>query len=517
MATNSITLLDGTTAYASDVEDKVNPLYTDIDNSNIAASAGIVFSKLDAATVMGLATVQTVTGAKTFTAATTFSANVSIGSNSDVLPLAFFDDTNNLVYFGNNVTATVDSLTFEHQHTIAGGSTLGRVVICTATGSTGPREASWHNSVSPAISDTIYTYKMYGNNDAAAIIEYARVSAIIDDETSGTEDGIYAIAVMKSGTITNSLVTYSDQVQVRSESLVVGTNTNVTPYGTGEILGLYVKNTSSDRRVAMFESTDATASGIIIDFYKNSASPAASDVLTQLRFVGEDSAANETVYSDIISRIVSAVNGSEDGKLDLRVIAGGTTSTTAISIAGLGSAGMAQVAVTANSSTWTSTNTSGDALTITADSLTTGAAFKVTSNSSNTSARNLVEIINEHASATGAACLNIRQDADANCLYLDMNGDDTALDINHDGASGSGISVITAQNSATDQNGIYIYGTNVGAGDYMCIDMRDMATADFLLGVPADTTSVSTSTTNSSGRIRIQTSTGLTRFIPYFT
>jgi len=46
VATNNVTLLDGTTAYASDVEDKVNPLYTDIDNSNIAAGAGIVASKI---------------------------------------------------------------------------------------------------------------------------------------------------------------------------------------------------------------------------------------------------------------------------------------------------------------------------------------------------------------------------------------------------------------------------------------------------------------------------------------
>jgi len=34
MATNSITLLNGTVGYASDVELKVNPLYTDIDPSN---------------------------------------------------------------------------------------------------------------------------------------------------------------------------------------------------------------------------------------------------------------------------------------------------------------------------------------------------------------------------------------------------------------------------------------------------------------------------------------------------
>lgn len=73
MATNSITLIDGTTAYASDVEDKVNPLYTDIDYTNIAAGAGILFSQLDSATVASVATTQTISGIKTFSALTTFS------------------------------------------------------------------------------------------------------------------------------------------------------------------------------------------------------------------------------------------------------------------------------------------------------------------------------------------------------------------------------------------------------------------------------------------------------------
>lgn len=39
MATNPITLLDGTTAFASDVETKVNPLYTSLDYTNFSASA----------------------------------------------------------------------------------------------------------------------------------------------------------------------------------------------------------------------------------------------------------------------------------------------------------------------------------------------------------------------------------------------------------------------------------------------------------------------------------------------
>lgn len=47
MAVKSITLLDGTTAYAHDVEDLVNPLYTDIDDTNIRLGADIQIKKLE--------------------------------------------------------------------------------------------------------------------------------------------------------------------------------------------------------------------------------------------------------------------------------------------------------------------------------------------------------------------------------------------------------------------------------------------------------------------------------------
>lgn len=50
MAIKTITLLDGTTAYAHDVEDLVNPLYTDIDDTNIRLGAAIQIKKLEAST-----------------------------------------------------------------------------------------------------------------------------------------------------------------------------------------------------------------------------------------------------------------------------------------------------------------------------------------------------------------------------------------------------------------------------------------------------------------------------------
>lgn len=73
------------------------------------------------------------------------------------------------------------------------------------------------------------------------------------------------------------------------------------------------------------ESTDAGASvGPVLDLYRNSASPAASDLLGEILFNGKDDAGNKTSYADIIARIDDPANTSEDGRLIFRTIVAGT-------------------------------------------------------------------------------------------------------------------------------------------------------------------------------------------------
>lgn len=64
-------------------------------------------------------------------------------------------------------------------------------------------------------------------------------------------------------------------------------------------------------------STEAgAAAGPIMDLYRNSATPAANDVLGQVLFSGEDSAGNTQEYASIESVIQTATSTSEDGVLD---------------------------------------------------------------------------------------------------------------------------------------------------------------------------------------------------------
>jgi hypothetical protein len=81
---------------------------------------------------------------------------------------------------------------------------------------------------------------------------------------------------------------------------------------------------------------------------------------------------------------------------------------------------------------FTNASTTDDIVTVTGSSLTTGSALKVYSNSSSTSTRNLVEIINDHSDADAATCLQIQQDGDATGISIAHNGDGSHLNLSGD-------------------------------------------------------------------------------------
>lgn len=76
--------------------------------------------------------------------------------------------------------------------------------------------------------------------------------------------------------------------------------------------------------ILSLQSTDAGAgSGPNVDLYRNSASPAASDLLSQMVFYGNDSGGNLSAYAEITGQIIDPTNGSEDGQLYIATIANG--------------------------------------------------------------------------------------------------------------------------------------------------------------------------------------------------
>jgi hypothetical protein len=80
-----------------------------------------------------------------------------------------------------------------------------------------------------------------------------------------------------------------------------------------------IQTTQTGLTAIQMVSTDASGSGMNVQYFKDSASPAGGDSLVLLRFFGNDSAANQQEYARITSLILSPTNGSETGQLNFGV------------------------------------------------------------------------------------------------------------------------------------------------------------------------------------------------------
>ena len=76
--------------------------------------------------------------------------------------------------------------------------------------------------------------------------------------------------------------------------------------------------------VTLEDTSGTTGTGPTLDLYRNSPSPVANDIIGEILFTGEDDGDNKTTYARISADIADGTDGTEDGRLDLQVISGGT-------------------------------------------------------------------------------------------------------------------------------------------------------------------------------------------------
>jgi hypothetical protein len=74
-------------------------------------------------------------------------------------------------------------------------------------------------------------------------------------------------------------------------------------------------------------STDAGASAAVVDFFRNSASPAANDLLYTVQFSGKSSTGVTRNYATVAAAILDPTNGAEDSRLDFTVMSAGALTT----------------------------------------------------------------------------------------------------------------------------------------------------------------------------------------------
>lgn len=124
------------------------------------------------------------------------------------------------------------------------------------------------------------------------------------------------------------------QFVTTNNMVAIGRNQTVT--GTKTFTSAVAVNTTGTANTFSVSSSDAGASafiGVIID--RNSASPAASDLLGELDFNGKNSGGSAVTYASIIAGIETATAASEDGKLNFATTRAGANGTRGYIGAGL--------------------------------------------------------------------------------------------------------------------------------------------------------------------------------------
>jgi hypothetical protein len=158
--------------------------------------------------------------------------------------------------------------------------------------------------------------------------------AIAPDEIASGESGTFRLqgAVTKSNAQADFVVgsTYYVSATAGQLSLTPGTNQRVVGQADSTTTLVISPNPPNVAVTPTFvdgitvTSTDAGASaGPYLDLYRESASPAASDQIGDVRFSGEDSAGNKQLYARMYGQIADPTSTTEDGQLRWTTIRNG--------------------------------------------------------------------------------------------------------------------------------------------------------------------------------------------------
>lgn len=147
-------------------------------------------------------------------------------------------------------------------------------------------------SSSPAASDVIGQINFNGRDSAGNTETYAAILTTITDPTSTTEDAKLEIQTKVAGSLFTAM-TFSNAGASISNALAASATPQLS-----------------------LESTDAGATGgPWLELYRNSATPATSDIIGGIVWAGEDSAGNRQEYAYQTGFLTDVTNGSEDSYL----------------------------------------------------------------------------------------------------------------------------------------------------------------------------------------------------------
>lgn len=181
-------------------------------------------------------------------------------------------------------------------------------------------EAKFRDDISGTLtttgSSTAYALTTNSVFDTAALMSGAML-CFIPHATNG------ASPTLAVDGLTARAINQSTGVAVTAGQLVLGTPYVVTYVHASTEFILQGAIGATDTLQIL--STDAGATvGPTLDLYRNSASPAVSDVLGSIDFNGKDSAANKQLYARIVTQVTDPTSTTEDANLIMQAVIAGT-------------------------------------------------------------------------------------------------------------------------------------------------------------------------------------------------
>jgi len=233
---------------------------------------------------------------------------------------------------------------------VTGSDTSTSVIIenTNADASAAPDLFLFRNSSSPADDDSLGNIEFRGKNDNTEDTRYVINNAKALDVTDGTEDGQIEWQLLNAGSFQKILTMNPTEVVFNEDSgstdfrvesngndslfFVDGANDHISIGGNSDAGGLlnvfgkviFKASDNSDNLELLTTDADAN-SGPNLRMYRNSSSPADSDLMGSIQFEGRNDNSQDVVYGEISAKANDVSDGTEDGEIIISSISAGTS------------------------------------------------------------------------------------------------------------------------------------------------------------------------------------------------
>jgi len=224
--------------------------------------------------------------------------------------------------------------------TVADNSDNLTLTSTDADSNSGPNLRLYRNNDSNGDGDVLGQIDFDGRNDNSQDVVYARIRAVAEDITDGTEDARLIIEKAVNGSTTEIMRSVSSETVFNDGSIdldfrvesngnanmlfVDGGNDHVNVGTSTDHGGVFNVESTDNAITLLLASTDTDANAGPQLKLLRAVTGATNDICGKIEFGAKDDAGNGEAYALITQKILNAANGSEEARLTFQVMQDGS-------------------------------------------------------------------------------------------------------------------------------------------------------------------------------------------------